>query len=105
MRTQPPHNPASASLNKWVETSHRQADNRLIQNLRRPLMILRPVACGGNQGLGLAGDSAAVPVGDGDIARVSQASQPRYATSQAIKQVPGSDQVLERVDRTDRHVP
>ena len=67
-------------------------------------MILRPVAGGGNQGFGLAGDSAAMPVGDGDVACVSQASQAGDAASHAIKQIPGGHQVLEGIDRADRHV-
>src|ERR1700680_882909 len=103
VRTQSPHDPAPAQLNEWVETAHRLADNRLIQNLRRPLMILRPIAGGGNQGFGRGGDSAAMPVGDGDISRVSQASKAGDAASHAIEQIPGGHQMLESVDRADWH--
>src|SRR5579864_4765429 len=66
-------------------------------------MILCPVACGRNQGFGLARNSATLPVGDGDITSMSQASQTCYATGQAIKQVPGGHQVLERVNGADGH--
>ena len=75
MRAEAADDPASAQLNKGIGTTHRPADDRLIQNLGRALVILGPVAGGRDQGFGFAGDSAAVPVGDGDIARVPQAAQ------------------------------
>src|SRR5260370_15263577 len=102
MRTEPAHVPASTQLNEWIETAHRPADDRLVENFGWPLVIFRPIASGGNQGLGLASDSAAAPVGDGDIALVPQTSQTCHATSHAIRQVPSRHQMLDRVDRTDR---
>ena len=104
MGTQPADDPASTQLNERIGTSNRPADDRLIQNLGRALVILGPIAGGRHQCFGFAGNSAAVPVGDGDIARVPQAAEACDTTRQSVRQVPGGHQVLDGVDRADRNI-
>src|ERR1700739_2391066 len=104
MGTEPANDPASAQLDKGIGTAHSPADNRLIKDFGGTFLSLSPAASRRDQGFRFAGNPAAVPVGDGDKAGVSQASQPRNAMRNAVIEIAVWHQMLDGVDGADGHV-
>lgn len=104
MWAQATNDPAAAQLDKGIGTAHRAADDRLIKNFGRTLLPLGPVTGGGDQGLGFAGNFSSVPVGDGDVAGVAEASQSGNAMGNAVVEIAVGHQMFDGVDGADRHV-
>src|SRR5579864_966434 len=102
MRTEPAHDPTAPQLNEGVETANGAADNRLIKDLSRAIVPTGPVTGGGHEGFRLAGDAAAFPVGNGDVASMTEAAKAGDTMRQAEFDFARGHQMFQRVNGAGR---
>src|SRR5258708_19103053 len=76
-------------------------DDGLIKDISGAFLVLSPGYGRGHQSLGLTGDSSAVPVSEGDITGVAEATQACNAMNQTKWNVALGHQVLQSVDGAD----
>ncbi|MGH9496243.1 MAG: hypothetical protein ACRD3B_14685 [Candidatus Sulfotelmatobacter sp.] len=74
-------------MDERIGAANGAADDHLIQNVGGTLVIARPMTGRHDQCLGFARDLSSVPVGDGDIALASEASEARDAMNHASQDV------------------
>ena len=89
VRAEAANDPAAAQLHKRVGTTNGATDDGLVENFRWSGVIAGPVAGGGNQSFGFAGDASAVPLGDGDETLVPEAAESSNAVRNAEGNVAG----------------
>jgi len=105
-RSEAANDPASAELNERVGTADGAVDDGLIKDfagacglLRRE--ILRPTRGRWRQRLGFPGDAAAVPIGDGNIAGVAEATESGHPVSDPIWNAGGGHYMFDSIDGAD----
>jgi len=86
--------PASAQLNEGIGTADGVIDDGLIKDFGGALLLrlmlpnlkaLSPMGRRRDEGFGFAGDASAMPVGDGDVARVAETAEAGNAVREAVR--------------------
>src|SRR5882724_4621053 len=87
VRAKATDDPAAAQLNEGIGTADGLVNYFLIEDLARTVaaLVLCPITGGRNHSLSFAGDSATMPLCDGDVALMTEAAQSRDATHEAIR--------------------
>src|ERR1700722_11208194 len=101
VRAEPANNPTSAQLDEGVGTAHGPVDDDLIENLGGTFMVLRPERRRRHECFGFARDAPAVPIRNGNVARVTEAAESGNAMGDAKRNVMRGHEVLDSVDGAD----
>ncbi len=109
MRAKAAYDPAPAKLNEGIRTADGAVDDGLVENLGRAFDLvsrvrLSPVGRRRDEGFGFAGDASAVPVGDGDVAGVTEAAESGDAMHEAIGNAGGGQKMFDGVDGARRNL-
>lgn len=101
VRAETANNPTSAQLDEGVGTAHGPVDDDLIENLGGTFMVLRPERRRRHECFGFARDAPAVPIRNGNVARVTEAAESGNTMGDAKRDIMGGHEVVESVDGAD----
>src|ERR1700733_6947610 len=105
VRGQAANDPAPTQLEKRIRAAHGAVDDGLVKDISGPFVVLRPPCRRLDERFGFSGDVSAMPVGNGDIAGMTETAKSGNAVRQTIANAGRRQEMFKGVDSTDGGFP